>query len=78
VPHERYRLEIEAMPSTAGTPISRLKRLLKLFGWYRFRCRSIEELPAATFPLTVAPAEELQKNLGDPKQTGIDDTRDPK
>jgi hypothetical protein len=41
----RYLLELEAMPSTAGTPMSRLKRALKTLLWYRFRCRGIQELP---------------------------------
>lgn len=41
----RYRLELEAMPSTNGTPVSRLKRALKMLAWYRLRVRSVEELP---------------------------------
>jgi hypothetical protein len=51
----RYRLEIEALPSTAGTPITRLRKLLKVMSWYRFRCRSVEEVPAAERGIARAP-----------------------
>jgi hypothetical protein len=48
----RYRLELEAMPSTNGTPASRLKRALKALWWYRLKVRSVEEVkpPAAQEP----------------------------
>jgi hypothetical protein len=48
--HPLYRLEIEALPSTNGTVISRLKRCLKVLAWCRPHVRSIEELPARTIP----------------------------
>jgi hypothetical protein len=44
-PH--YRLIIETLPSTAGTPISRLRKVLKMLTWHRFRCCSIEEITGA-------------------------------
>jgi hypothetical protein len=72
----RYRLELEAMPCSSGTPVSRLRKLLKVIGWYRFRCRSVEELPPASFPATAAQAEQLQTRSGDAIRTGIGDTHD--
>jgi hypothetical protein len=46
VTNPHYLLTLEAMPSTNGTPESRLKRALKTLAWYRLKCRSIEEVPA--------------------------------
>jgi hypothetical protein len=46
--HPLYHLEIEALPSTSGTVISRLKRALKMLSWYRLKARSIEEVPASS------------------------------
>jgi hypothetical protein len=46
MPNPRYRLEIEALPATSGTPASRLRKALKLLGWYRLRVRRVEEVAA--------------------------------
>jgi hypothetical protein len=40
----RYLLEVEAQPSTNGTPTSRLRRLLKMMSRYRFKVRCVEEV----------------------------------
>jgi hypothetical protein len=63
-PH--FLLEIEAMPATSGTPISRLKKVLKMLLWHRFKCRSVQELPADG-PGT-APGEKPPHEAGGEKQ----------
>jgi hypothetical protein len=35
--NRRFILEVEALPSTNGTVVSRLRRMLKTMGWYNMR-----------------------------------------